>query len=152
MRLLAEQRKHELVKESSETRHDIVVHCPTCNENRTTDGVEKGGERLLEEMLMTIRSTMMAQRKDSDSNTMLKQVTVSLVGNSLGGIYCRYSIARLVERTNNMVLDKAFKLHLRVFCTTATPHLGLSKHTYFPIPRAAEVGMAHTMGDTGKDL
>lgn len=152
MRLLAEQRKHELVKGSSNTRHDIVVHCPTCNEHRTTDGVEKGGERLLEEILKTIRSTMMAQKNDDDSNTELKQVTISLLGNSLGGIYCRYSIARLMERTDNMVLDSAFKLHFRVFCTTATPHLGLSKHTYFPLPRAAEVGMAHTMGDTGKDL
>ena len=152
MRLLAEQRKHEMVKGSAKTRHDIVVHVPTCNERRTTDGVEKGGERLLDEILTTIRSTMMAQSKGSDSNTKLKQVTVSLVGNSLGGIYCRYSIARLVERTNNMVLDSAFKLHFRVFCTTASPHLGLSKHTYFPLPRAAEVGMAHTMGDTGKDL
>lgn len=151
MRLLAEQRKHQLVKASSKTRHEFVVHCTTCNEHRTKDGVEKGGERLLEEMLKIIRSTM-AQKNDTDSNTELKQVTISLLGNSLGGIYCRYSIARLMERTDNMVLDSAFKLHFRVFCTTATPHLGLSKHTYFPIPRAAEVGMAHTMGDTGKDL
>jgi len=50
------------------------------------------------------------------------------------------------------MLDEKYRLHFNIFCTTATPHLGISKHTWVPIPRSAEIGIAQTMGDTGKDL
>ena len=39
-----------------------------------------------------------------------------------------------------------------VFLTTATPHLGISGHTYFPLPRAAEFMVAQSMQVTGKDF
>jgi hypothetical protein len=164
MRLMVKREKHSLATTTTTTkgirRHAMVVHTPTCNENKTQDGVIKGGERLLQEMLDTIRTTMTTRKEeprsddddDDNGDGSLRDVTISIVGNSLGGIYCRYAIAQLVERTDNMVLDGAYKLHFNIFCTTATPHLGISKHTYIPIPRAAEIGMAHTMGDTGKDL
>jgi Putative serine esterase (DUF676) len=158
MNLLAKRQKYMLAtntggKGNDAIRHTMVVHCPACNENRTKDGVQKGGDRLSAEMLTTIRSTMAAQQYDTDQlGDGPKQVTISLLGNSLGGIYCRYAIANIVEQTDNMVLDGAYKLHFNIFCTTAAPHLGVSKHTYFHIPRAAEIGVAHAMGETGKDL
>jgi hypothetical protein len=34
----------------------------------------------------------------------------------------------------------------------ATPHLGVAGHTYFPIPRSAEIGIGKAMGQTGRDL
>lgn len=159
--MLAERHKYVLATKegrggNNTIRQTLVVHCPACNEHHTTDGVEKGGERLSAEILATIRSTMVAQRQEEIGDQLgdeeLKHVTISLLGNSLGGIYCRYAIASIVEQTDNMVLDGAFKLHFNIFCTTAAPHLGVSRHTYVRIPRAAEIGVAHAMGKTGKDL
>jgi hypothetical protein len=160
--VLAERQKYVLAtKKGGEgkntIRHSMVVHCPGCNENHTTDGIEKGGERLSAEILATIRSTMEARRRQEETDQFgdddeLKHVTISLLGNSLGGIYCRYAIASIVEQTDDMVLDGAYKLHFNIFCTTAAPHLGVSRHTYVRIPRAAEIGVAHAMGKTGKDL
>ena len=98
-----------------------------------------GGQRLVEEMINVIQDEM----ENRSSTT----VTVSVVGNSLGGIYGRYAVAKLAQ---SEVLP--YKLHYNIFCTTATPHLGISRHTYLPLPRSAESMVAHALGDTGKDL
>jgi Putative serine esterase (DUF676) len=130
---------------------DLVVHAAVCNERKTTDGVKSGGERLVEEMVQVIRENMQGRNTTS--------ITVSVLGNSLGGIYGRYAIARLAEICQRdpddskvWILDGMYRIHLNVFCTTATPHLGVASHTFLPIPRTAEIGVAHAMGDTGRDL
>jgi hypothetical protein len=135
MQSLSEQEKRKRYKQDGLV-HDIIVHPAVCNEGKTTDGVANGGQRLVDEM-MTVIETEMKHRK-------AKSVTVSVVGNSLGGIYGRYAIAKLGGAAQN--------LNFNIFCTTATPHLGVSKHTYFSLPRSAEIGVAHAMGNTGKDL
>jgi hypothetical protein len=158
-------------------RHDMVVHNAVCNEHKTTDGVSAGGDRLVDEMRQVIQQEM-AKRSISSSlpsggkDKTIQDITISIVGNSLGGLFGRYAIAKLVERhctkqesggdnddndnnnddNNCWILDGTYRLHLNIFCTTATPHLGISRHTYVPIPRTAEIGVAHAMGDTGKDL
>jgi hypothetical protein len=148
-------------------RHDMVVHNAVCNEHKTTDGVIAGGDRLVEEIRQVIQREM-AKRSSSSlqggDGMMLQDITISIVGNSLGGLFGRYAIAKLVERhctkqqesddddDDCWILDGMYRLHLNIFCTTATPHLGVSRHTYVPIPRSAEIGVAHAMGDTGKDL
>ncbi|KAL3921755.1 MAG: hypothetical protein SGARI_006604, partial [Bacillariaceae sp.] len=38
--------------------HDMVVHNALCNEGKTQDGVEAGGERLVEEMRQVIENEM----------------------------------------------------------------------------------------------
>lgn len=131
-------------------RHDLVVHSTTCNEKKTDDGVINGGERLVEEILQVIR-TKMNQRPNQYN------ATISFLGNSLGGIYSRYAAAKLFERCKKLddghyLLDDIYHVHFNVFCTTATPHLGVAGHTFLPLPRTAEIGVAHAMGDTGKDL
>lgn len=95
----------------------------------------------------------------SSERTTIYDVTISILGNSLGGLFGRYAIAKLIERhcvlepeSDCWILDGRFRLHLNIFCTTATPHLGVSRHTYVKIPRTAEIGVAHAMGNTGKDL
>jgi Putative serine esterase (DUF676) len=153
MRLFVEREKYTLAQSDSMIRQDMIVHTPICNENRTKDGVMNGGERLLNEIFDVIRSSTMQQTThDTSSIVEIRDITISFVGNSLGGLYSRYAISRLAEETDDMILDGRWKLHFNIFCTTASPHLGISKHTYFPIPRAAEIGVAHTMGETGKDL
>lgn len=152
-------------------QHNFVVHSVTCNEKKTDDGVEAGGERLVNEMLETIRREMKKRSKGVDEDPALKDITISILGNSLGGLYSRYALSRLKDKcmescknptTRNVtaqasstgfyVLDDAFALYLNIFCTTATPHLGIAGHTFLPLPRRAEIGVAHAMGATGKDL
>jgi hypothetical protein len=133
--------------------HDMVVHACVCNERKTADGIEAGGDRLVEEIISVIRSKMQSKQ----SHRKHKELTISILGNSLGGIYGRYAIAKLLDRCINLpdgscILDDKFRLHLNVFCTTATPHLGVAGHTFFPLPRQAEIGLGHAMGKTGKDI
>jgi hypothetical protein len=40
----------------------------------------------------------------------------------------------------------------KLFFTTATPHLGVSEHTYIPVPKWAEWAIGNIMGPTGRDL
>ena len=174
-------------------RQDIVVHAAVSNEKKTADGVKQGGERLVEEMVTVIRQEMYKRQQDrerfrqqrankkdgsgdcktdddddeeeeEEEEETIRDITVSVLGNSLGGIYARYAIAKLAERCekvkldgdghhdNLYVLDGSYRIRFNVFCTTATPHLGLADHTFVPIPRTAEIGVAHAMGDTGRDL
>jgi Putative serine esterase (DUF676) len=140
-------------EQQSRIHHDMVVHACTCNERKTADGIEAGGERLVQEMIEVIRAKM----KFKQTRQKHKKLTISILGNSLGGIYGRYAIAKLVERCINLpdgscVMDDKFHMHMNIFCTTATPHLGVAGHTFFPLPRQAEIGLGHAMGKTGKDI
>jgi len=91
--------------------------------------------------------------------------TLSIIGNSLGGLYARYALAGIdwtigdksssssasasasssSPRTTSTLLPM-------IFLTTATPHLGISQHTYIPLPRAAEFVVAQGMKQTGRDF
>ncbi|KAL7468791.1 hypothetical protein ACHAXS_009024 [Conticribra weissflogii] len=161
----------------------FIVHNAVCNEGRTDDGIEKGGERLANEIIDVIRHEVNQRTErdginiNHDSTKIPVDVTISIVGNSLGGLYGRYAIARLAEilvspqpdPTNNttvidnegnsnrtekkyFILDDNIRVHFNVFCTTASPHLGCANHTYITIPRLAEIGVAYALGETGRDL
>ncbi len=143
-------------------RGSLIVHNAACNEGRTHDGIINGGERLLKEMLSVIRfevkrreQQLLRQQEQQDP----VEVTMSIVGNSLGGLYARYAIAHLAEVLGNgqscnnpYLLDGFIRIHFNVFCSTASPHLGCSGFTYIPIPRTAEMGVAQIMRETGSDL
>lgn len=159
----------------------VVVHSVTCNEGKTHDGVRAGGERCVEEMLQVIRKEADRTRRkrqairkhngngsaNDDELDEAVRLHVSLVGNSLGGIYSRYAVAQLFDRSENkhehdgepcfdnnaILLDNgSIRLHFQTFCTTATPHLGCSKHTYVSLPRSAETVVGNILGETGRDL
>ena len=147
----------------NETKHDMVVHNAVCNEGKTADGIVNGGDRLVEEIRQVIQAEMTKRYPtEQEEEGSIYDITISLLGNSLGGLYCRYAIAKLVERhckkeieddeDSYWILDEKYRLHFNLFCTTATPHLGVSRYTYLPLPRTAEIGIAHVMRDTGKDL
>eukprot|EP00934_Nitzschia_sp_Nitz4_P001120 Nitzschia sp. Nitz4//scaffold107_size73032//12908//14512//NITZ4_005756-RA/size73032-processed-gene-0.69-mRNA-1//-1//CDS//3329532581//1120//frame0 len=138
---------------------DMVVYTSTCNEHKTQDGVRKGGDRLVEEMKLVIDGEMSKRFPDLFTTDKRYNVTISILGNSLGGLFGRYAIAKFIERycvkdtsSDSFILDGRYNLSLNIFCTTATPHLGVSRHTYVKIPRTAEIGVAHALGDTGKDI
>ena len=146
------QQAHEWVGgDQMSSSVDMVIHSAVCNEKKTTDGVKLGGERLAQEMLQVIREHM----RDRNATVL----TISVVGNSLGGLYARYAVSMLAELCPAslddpfvLILDDMYRVRLNVFCTTATPHLGVAGHTFLPLPRTAEIGVAHAMGETGRDL
>ncbi|KAL3761175.1 hypothetical protein ACHAWU_000270 [Discostella pseudostelligera] len=153
---------------------DIIIHSVKCNVGRTHDGIRKGGTRLANEIIEFIRSDIKQRQNqslvgsDDESSDDSKQnedshVTYSVVGNSLGGLYARYALSQIPYRIPLPVLQQQHQqhtektsrmlhLHPNVFCTTATPHLGVSRHTYLPIPRIAEKLIGKGMGTTGRDL
>jgi hypothetical protein len=110
----------------------FLVYASTVNQGQTSDGIAAGGSRLATEVTDIIQS----HRAHG------KQVTLSFVGNSLGGLYSRYALSEI---------DSSIAEPM-VFCTTATPHLGVSQHTYVPLPRWGEWVVAHSMWPTGRDL
>lgn len=194
MKHAIEGRSSELQSHRNATRSDLqeelVVHGVTCNEGKTKDGVCAGGERLLEEMLQVIRAEVERKRDerrsrkeryhqqdwahvDKDDDTIDSNedkeppidVTISMVGNSLGGIYSRYAIAHLHRKLESRDDDDAnedgyagtldngrIRVYFQTFCTTATPHLGCSRHTWISLPRSAEIAVGYILGDTGRDL
>jgi hypothetical protein len=115
----------------------LVIHAATSNEGLTSDGIEAGGNRLAAE----VNQLLHGFRQQSGRSSMLY---LSMVGNSLGGLYARYALS-LVDWN---LVDQPL-----TFVTTATPHLGVSyPHTYVPLNRGLEWVVANTLQQTGRDL
>lgn len=142
--------------------HEVYIHTPTCNEGKTFDGVINCGERLAEEMLSVMSN--IAKRKRAKGQRELVDVTLSIIGNSLGGLFARYAITALAEMSlpshssvdsyKNGIIYPAHgvRIHYNIFCTAASPHLGVSKHTWIRTPRAFEVGLGNFLSLTGRDV
>jgi hypothetical protein len=171
------RRDGEMTTYPSTNNNNIVVYSPKCNEGRTHDGIKLGGIRLANEIVDFIRKDMQERRRvilneDDESTPMNQQqqqqhqqnnkddvvnVTYSMVGNSLGGLYARYAISLLPYQLPPINDDDKNQqmsvcLHPNIFCTTATPHLGVSKHTFLPVPRILETIIGTGMRTTGRDL
>lgn len=158
---------------------EIVVHSVKCNVGRTHDGIRNGGTRLAREIVDFVRKDVDKRvrnedekEKNDDDEKDERAVTYSIVGNSLGGLYARYAVSLLPYRLplhrrqqqqehqqqqlppppDNLAPPSVLNLHPNVFYTTATPHLGVSRHTYLPLPRIAETVIGAGMGTTGRDL
>lgn len=154
--------------QNDERHHRFVIHSAACNEDRTNDGIVAGGARIANEINSLVRYIVDGGggncsndngNDDDDSNnskTHSDPVTLSIVGNSLGGLYARQSLAdidwNLEEISSSSPSSPSITLTPMIFLTTATPHLGISGHTYFPLPRAAEFVVAKGMQETGKDF
>lgn len=108
---------------------EVRYICDDSNTGNTYDGYEVGGQRLAK----TIQREIDALPRD-------KTVYLSLIGYSLGGIFCR-SALRYVDMAGVTPL---------LFCTIASPNVGLANQTVFP--RWFEKTAAKTMRATGQDL
>jgi Putative serine esterase (DUF676) len=138
----------------------FLIHSAACNHGRTYDGIAEGGLRLADEI------NELLQRQVNDITPAI--ITLSLVGNSLGGLYARYSLPYIhvsVPLESDSVRSpdhEAVQVIRKVFCTTATPHLGLQSLSYFSqtpwlsslvrVPRWVERVVATLLGRTGLDL
>lgn len=54
---------------------------------------------------------------------------ISIVGNSLGGLYARYAISLLYEPRDKTIAG----LRPKTFMTVATPHLGVRRFLVVPV-------------------
>jgi hypothetical protein len=136
----------------------FVIHSAQCNSGKmlTSDGIAAGGQRLANEIDQLVDNYSNYEYSNTNTNTntntkeqvkVPRQITLSLVGNSLGGLYCRYAISTLkaLQTQTSVVVPK-------IFCTTCTPHLGVSQHTYVTLPTWIESPIATIMLRTGIDL
>ena len=110
----------------------VCAHLAESNEGRTRDGVAAGGRRLADEIRDVVRKKPTLQ-------------TISLVGNSLGGLYVRAAAAYILD-------DKRLQLEPRVLVTTGCPHLGVRRYTYLPLPRFLSPAATLVAGRTGDEL
>jgi len=144
----------------------FFVHSATSNQKKTFDGIAAGGTRLAEEVMslidsvservgMNVKDGQQRQGGNDEDNSV---ITLSFVGNSLGGLYARYALSKIPYLHNDDDEDgtspgsSTIRVQPKVFCTTATPHLGVSENTWLPVPRAAEYAIANTLKPTGRDL
>eukprot|EP00590_Aulacoseira_subarctica_P006510 CAMPEP_0172429856 /NCGR_PEP_ID=MMETSP1064-20121228/52182_1 /TAXON_ID=202472 /ORGANISM="Aulacoseira subarctica , Strain CCAP 1002/5" /LENGTH=452 /DNA_ID=CAMNT_0013175547 /DNA_START=246 /DNA_END=1604 /DNA_ORIENTATION=- len=170
--------RRTLIDDGKGSNQKFFFHSATCNTDNTYDGIANGGTRLADEIKSYIKSStrshFMEDRKDQylsemgeqSNGAIVQNVTISFVGNSLGGLYSRYAIAKLAEHSKR--IDNGFILYeknpcqpdqmivirvfFNVFATTACPHLGVHRHTYMLVPQFLETVMAHVLSDTGRDL
>ena len=120
--LMGNERDLEYLGDRLSAVGDCVVLRSASNANyKSLQGVRLGAERLIEE----IREVKKAH-KDLEK--------ISFVGNSLGGIFCRYALKLLSYHTKEgekmLYLDEKNSLLPLMFITIATPHLGVRDNLY----------------------
>ncbi len=141
--------------EDSSVHHRFVIHSAACNCDRTDDGIAVGGGRIAHEINDLVRHVVKAQFEGENANNgnASQKFTLSIVGNSLGGLYARHALAGIQwDIGGSESHSPPVMLIPMAFVTTATPHLGISQHTYVPLPRAAEFVVAQGMKETGRDF
>lgn len=150
-----------------------VVHKAACNHWKTFDGIANGGKRLANEInnvLYDVISKELNQHGNNNSSegTLLSSsssrrttttVSLSIIGQSLGGLYGKYALSQIdwnihEKFTNheNSEMNRIQPLVPAVFCTVTSPHLGVSQNTYLLLPRFLEYIGASVLQQTGLDL
>ncbi|OEU17294.1 hypothetical protein FRACYDRAFT_237703 [Fragilariopsis cylindrus CCMP1102] len=138
----------------NQNKHQFVILSSKANVNNSTDGIAKGGERLAVEISAWIQQytadiqehSSSNSNSNSNSNSTETIVTLSLIGNSLGGLYSRYALAELYYNTKSF--DKILPL---IFGTTSSPHLGVSQETFIELPKWVEPYVATVMQQQSMD-
>lgn len=146
-----------------------MLHFISSNNGRTFDGVANGGKRVAKETLDVINTELNNTKciKCRACEDMITDVTISVFGVSLGGLYGRFAISEIYS-TLSMTCDKKemkqkddhtmtlrdgkIKVHFNTFCSLLTPHLGEHKHTYISLTRFAERLIGNRTDQSGKDM
>ena len=151
------------LSESSPTDTPFLVYRAHSNVGKTLDGVAAGGTRIADEinhLVQKIHERFLTHKSNSDfhnNNKEMVKVHLSFVGHSLGGLYSRHAVSKIKWKTTSsdgVIDDKINKegAYPKVFCTTASPHLGLHQQSSVPVPRFVEQTIALTLQESGKDL
>lgn len=156
------------------TKSVLFVHAATANDGRTNDGVLAGGRRLAEEINDWIDRVILQfqheypeeEEADLQQSTATSSspppslgphISLSLVGNSLGGLYARCALKDIRwHRSASVGILRRIEIQPAVFCTIATPHLGVAwPHSYLPNPqlmKGAAWFLSLVGGDSLRDL
>lgn len=154
---------------TSSTSSSLLVHSATCNDHNSLDGIEKGGLRLANEINFVLRDVAIKiaqahhQNDNSGKFATNSSIALSIIGNSMGGLYARYAlkiidwIVRVELNDNGEENGESLKIiHVpiipNVFVTTATPHLGVKNMTYWKVPEFIEPYVGWLMGQSVADL
>jgi Putative serine esterase (DUF676) len=147
-----------------------LVYSSIINEGKTNDGIVSGGQRLAYEInqwMKEIREQIVCeqlqlQQQQQESNSIQKYInynlSLSMIGNSLGGLYARYALRDIqfqFHGTTNSANGMIHDIYPAVFCTTCTPHLGVgATHLFIPniVPLWIQTIIAKIIGPTGIDL
>lgn len=125
----------KLANALSLSRNDAVVHPSTANSGafrsiKTTSlGILEGGRRLSKEVLELLGESPSIEQ-------------LSMVGHSLGGLYCRAAVPAIMEKRPD--------IELHTYMSIASPHCGSSNHLL--IPGAETFLKWGLLGLTGIDL
>eukprot|EP01138_Halocafeteria_seosinensis_P007624 gb/GECG01007792.1/.p1 GENE.gb/GECG01007792.1/~~gb/GECG01007792.1/.p1 ORF type:complete len:475 (+),score=34.29 gb/GECG01007792.1/:1-1425(+) len=95
----------------------------------TSRGIENGGAEL------SYAIEKLIEREPSINS-------LSMIGLSLGGLYCRYAIGLLHEKFGE-------NIRFRHFVTIATPHIGTRRHINWLYEAAVDLGL---LGKTGREV
>lgn len=141
-----------------------------CNEKDSLDGIKAGGYRLANEINDVVRCVATGivreqlQRQQFSGLRPKKtiestNITLSIIGNSLGGLYARFAV-RYIDWTDWIVpidigrTSPIIEIHVipHLFVTIASPHLGIKDMAYFKVPEFLEPLAGWTFGQSGNDL
>jgi hypothetical protein len=126
-------------------KNNVVFIPKSCTPMRSFDGIVAGGERIVDELEEFIEN----YDDDDDGKKRTNLKWISFVGNSMGGLYCRYVLTRLFERDSKTICG----LEMHTFLTTATPHLGVGEFGYFDlVPGYLRQWAGCGLGQSVKDL
>lgn len=143
------------------TEESFLVHSATSNDHNTLDGIETGGRRLAEEINELLKGLTQETSPDAPDT-----VYLSILGNSLGGLYARYALAHIdwneppndqqspstADDDNSNRNNSSISIIPHIFVTTATPHLGVRDMTYWKVPQSIQPAGAWYMKKSGSDL
>mmetsp|Transcript_20619 Transcript_20619/g.48633 ORF Transcript_20619/g.48633 Transcript_20619/m.48633 type:complete len:499 (-) Transcript_20619:1402-2898(-) len=121
----------------SSGEHQMVILNSKANTEVSTDGVAQGGKRLAAEISEWVAQQTAAIDRTGGAPSSNTVTTFSLIGNSLGGLYGRYALAEL-----DFLRDESHPIIPLVFCTTSSPHIGVSQETFIELPRWIEPHVA----------
>ena len=139
----------QCTEEGEGEQHRVLVH--TCTSNyegpnmwtislhdgmqSTFDGIDRGGARVAEELRGLVRQYPTLKR-------------LTMVGNSLGGMYARYCAAECFDPATGKVAG----LEPVCYATTATPHLGVRNYLWVSMLPKAVVKVGSRVGRTVMQL
>jgi hypothetical protein len=134
---------------------NFLVYSASSNDHNTLDGIEAGGRRLAEEINDLLKSLSQKTTPRASAST----ISLSILGNSLGGLYARYALAHIdwkpppePQSSNGECEDSYVPVIPRVFVSIAAPHLGVRDMTYWKVPRSFQPAGAWYMKQSGSDL
>jgi len=164
MGYVAEALRREYRESKNEKENTtLLVVSATCNDHNSLDGIGNGGLRFANEINEVLRGVVIKIIRDNQqrecnalsvNQTNGTSIALSILGNSMGGLYARYALKYINWNIHAHVGSTLMNVPVipNVFVTTATPHLGLKNFTYWKVPRFMEPIAGWVMGQSGNDL